>query len=174
MGLIESKGAEFDIAGRISENWSLIGSYSHDDARILQGNGISDNCGGGVLCTNFGTFVNESGNRLQDVPLNAGSIWVKYDAGGDFRGLSLGGGIVVVGERQGDNQSDFQLPAYARVDTMIMYRLQPGVLPWVKNLTAQLNVKNLLNTTYYQNSSTNLNIFPGAPRTFLASLRAEF
>ena len=50
---MESKGAEFDIAGRINENWSLIGSYSHDDARILQGNGISDDCGGGILCTNL-------------------------------------------------------------------------------------------------------------------------
>ena len=175
VGLIESKGAEFDIAGRINENWSLIGSYSHDDARILQGNGISDNCGDGILCTNYGTFVNESGNRLQNVPLNSGSIWVKYDALGDFRGLSLGGGVVIVGQRQGDNQNDFQLSPYARVDTMIMYRLQPGVLPsWVKNLTAQLNVKNLFNTPYYQSSSTNLNIFPGAPRTFLVSLRAEF
>jgi iron complex outermembrane recepter protein len=175
VGLIESKGAEFDIAGRINENWSLIGSYSHDDARILQGNGISDNCGDGVLCTNYGTFVNESGNRLQNVPLNAGSIWVKYDALGDFRGLSLGGGVYVFGERQGDNQNDFQLPAYARIDAMILYSLQPGVLPsWVKKLTAQLNVKNLLNTGYYLNSSTNLNIFPGAPRTIIASLRAEF
>ncbi len=119
--------------------------------------------------------MNESGNRLQNVPLNSGSIWVKYDALGDFRGLSLGGGVVVIGQRQGDNQNDFQLSSYARVDTMIMYRLQPGVLlSWVKNLTAQLNVKNLFNTPYYQSSSTNLNIFPGAPRTFLVSLRAEF
>jgi len=168
VGEIESKGAEFDIAGRINENWSLIGSYSHDDARILQGN-----CGNGTtFCT---TTTSEAGNRLQDVPFNAGSIWVKYDALGDFRGLSLGGGVVVVGQRQGDNQNDFQLPAYARVDTMLLYSLQPGVLPsWIKKLTAQLNVKNLFNVQYYQNSSTNVNIFPGAPRTFLASLRAEF
>jgi iron complex outermembrane recepter protein len=100
---------------------------------------------------------------------------VKYDALGDFRGLSLGGGVVVVGQREGDNQNDFQLPAYARVDTMILYSLQPDVLPpWAKKLTFQLNVKNLFNVQYYQNSSTNLNIFPGAPRTFVASLRAEF
>jgi iron complex outermembrane recepter protein len=174
-GLIESKGAEFDIAGRIDENWSLIGSYAFDDARILQGNGISDVCSPGILNSNIcSTLVNESGNRLQDVPFNSGSIWVKYDASGDFRGLSLGGGVVVVGERQGDNQNDFQLSPYARVDTMILYRLQPSALPWIKNLTAQLNVRNLFNTAYYQNSSTNLNIFPGAPRTFIASLRAEF
>jgi iron complex outermembrane recepter protein len=168
VGEIESKGAEFDIAGRINENWSLIGSYSHDDARILKGN-----CGNGTtFCT---TTTSEAGNRLQNVPYNAGSIWVKYDALGDLRGLSLGGGVVVVGQREGDNQNDFQLSQYARVDTMIMYSLQPGVLPpWAKKLTFQLNVKNLFNVQYYQNSSTNLNIFPGAPRTFIASLRVEF
>ena len=62
-------------------------------------------------------------------------------------GLSLGGGVVVVGERQGDNANDFQLPAYARVDAAVIYRFQPGAFPWVQNLTAQLNVKNLFNTT---------------------------
>ncbi|HTV32635.1 MAG TPA: TonB-dependent receptor [Methylocella sp.] len=174
VGLIESKGAEFDISGRINTNWSLITSYAFDDARILSGTAIGDNCGGGVLCANYGTTVDESGNRLQDVPLHSGSIWVKYDASGDFQGLSLGGGVVAVGRRQGDNQNDFQLSPYARVDAMILYHLQPSLLPWIKNLTAQLNIKNLFNTAYYQSSSTNLNIFPGAPRTFLVSLRAEF
>ena len=122
-----------------------------------------------------GVQVDESGNRLQNVPYDAASIWVKYDASGDFRGVSAGGGVVYVGERQGDNVNSFQLPAYTVVNTMIMYRLQPAMLPsWLKNATIQLNVKNLLNTTYYTNSYDRFSIYPGAPRTFLASLRAEF
>jgi iron complex outermembrane receptor protein len=120
------------------------------------------------------TIVNESGNRLQDVPLNAGSFWAKYDADGRWQGLSLGAGVVAVGERQGDNENSFQLPAYARIDTMVQYRFRPPPETQVKNMTLQFNVKNLLDTTYYQNSSSRLNIFPGAPRTFLASIRAEF
>ena len=135
----------------------LIGSYSYDEARFTQ------------------SFVGNQGNRLQNVPLNAGSIWVKYDALGDFRGWSLGAGLNIVGERQGDNANDFQLPAYTLVNTMVMYRLQPNVLPsWVKNATVQLNVKNLFNTIYYTNSLDRFSIYPGAPRTFLVSLRAEF
>jgi iron complex outermembrane receptor protein len=165
IGLVESKGAEFDIAGRIDENWSLIGSYAFDSAHILNGQGY----------TVTGVQVDESGNRLQNVPYDAASIWVKYDASGDFRGVSAGGGVVYVGERQGDNVNSFQLPAYTVVNTMIMYRLQPAMLPsWLKNATIQLNVKNLLNTTYYTNSYDRFSIYPGAPRTFLASLRAEF
>jgi iron complex outermembrane receptor protein len=161
IGEIESKGVEFDIAGRIDENWSVIGSCSHDDARIAQDS------------TAAGGFGN-TGHRLANVPLNAGNLWVKYDAGGAWTGLSLGGGFNYVGSRLGDNANTFVLPAYTVVNAMIMYRFQPAFAPWVKNLTFQLNVRNLLDTTYYLNSFDRFSIAPGAPRTFLASVRAEF
>ncbi|HMF06931.1 MAG TPA: TonB-dependent receptor [Methylocella sp.] len=92
IGLVESKGADFDIAGRIDENWSPIGSCSFDDARFTK------------------DVTGQQGNRLQNVPFNQGSIWVKLDAGGDFRGWSLGGGIQSVGDRQGDNATAFSFP----------------------------------------------------------------
>ena len=120
------------------------------------------------------TVIDESGNRLQNVPLDSGSIWAKYDADGLWRGLSLGAGVVAVGERQGDNQNSFVLPAYARVDSMVQYRFTPPPDWHMKLMTLQLNVKNLFDTAYYQNSSSRLNVFPGAPRTFLLSARAEF
>lgn len=165
IGLVESKGAEFDISGRINDNWSLIGSYAFDSAHIVRGQGF----------TVTGDQVDESGNRLQNVPYDAASLWVKYDALGDLKGLSAGGGVVFVGERQGDNVNSFQLPAYTRFDTMILYHLQqPAEMPWMKNLTAQLNIKNLFDTTYYKNSLDRFSIYPGTPRTFLVSLRAEF
>ncbi len=165
IGLAESRGVELDIAGRINDNWSLTASYAYDEARIRNGSAPNDFTGAAMSL---------NGNVLQDVPRHSGSLWLKYDASGELKGLTLGGGVVAVGERQGDNQNDFQLPAYARIDALIAYRLRPGTVPGVKNLTFQLNVKNLANTTYYQNSSTYYNIFPGAPRTFLASVRAEF
>jgi iron complex outermembrane receptor protein len=161
VGLVESKGVEFDVAGRINENWSVIGSYSHDDARITRDSTASGGSG-------------NTGNRLASVPLNAANLWVKYDAEGPFTGLSLGGGFNFVGSRLGDNANTFVLPAYTVVNAMIMYRFQPSFAPWLKNLTAQLNVRNLLDTTYYTNSFDRFSIYPGAPRTFLASVRAEF
>jgi iron complex outermembrane receptor protein len=161
LGEIESKGIEFDLAGRIDENWSVIASYSHDDARITQDNDA------------LGTGRN-TGHRLANVPLQAANLWVKYDAGAAWTGLSLGGGFNYVASRLGDNANTFVLPAYTVVNAMIMYRFQPAFAPWVKNLTVQLNIKNLLDSTYYTNSFDRFSIVPGAPRTFLASLRAEF
>ncbi len=161
IGLVESKGAELDIAGRIDDNWSLIGNYAHTDARIIKDSAATGGLG-------------NTGNRLASVPLESGNLWVKYDATGDLFGLSLGAWLNVVGERPGDNANTFRLPAYTLVNAMVMYRFQPAFAPWVKNLTAQLNVRNLLDTTYYLSSSDRFSIVPGEPRAFLASLRAEF
>jgi iron complex outermembrane receptor protein len=157
VGMIESKGFELDIAGRIDDNWSLIGSYSHDTVRITKDADVAN-----------------IGRRLVNAPIDSGNIWVKYDADGDFRGLALGGGLNVVGERQGDNANTFQLPAYANANVMIAYSFQPPALPWTKNVTVQLNVKNLFDSVYYVNSQNAGIIMPAAPRTFLASIRAEF
>ncbi|WP_283469839.1 TonB-dependent siderophore receptor [Methylosinus trichosporium] len=157
VGEIESNGFEVDIAGRIDDNWSLIGNYSHDTVRITKDANVAN-----------------IGRRLINAPIDSGNIWVKYDADGEFKGLSLGGGLNVVGERQGDNANTFQLPAYASANAMIAYSFQPPELPWTKNVTVQLNVKNLFDSVYYVNSQSRGIIMPGAPRTFLASIRAEF
>ncbi|MBY6241493.1 TonB-dependent receptor [Methylosinus sp. Sm6] len=157
IGMIESKGFEIDVAGRIDDNWSVIGNFSHDTVRITQD-----------------AALNNVGRRLVNAPIDSGSLWLKYEADGDFQGLGLGGGVTVVGERQGDNANTFLLPTYAIVNTMIAYRFQLPEAPWVKNVTAQLNVRNLLDSTYYVNSADRSTIMPGTPRTFLASLRLEF
>jgi iron complex outermembrane receptor protein len=159
IGEAESKGFEFDLGGRIDESWSVIATYSHDNAHITKDSDSSGTSG-------------NSGNRLANVPRDAGSLWAKYDALGDLRGLSLGAGVVAVGERQGNDANDFQLPAYARVDVFGIYRLPlPG-----PQLSLQLNVKNLFDARYFESSAAfdNYTNLPGAPRTFLVSLRAEF
>jgi iron complex outermembrane recepter protein len=172
VGLVRSEGVEFDLTGRIDDNWSVIANYAYDDARI-----VSDVNGPPQLSFNGAQIVNsfgQLGNRLQNAPLHSGSLWVKYDASGSFNGLSLGGGVTAVGQRQGDNNSSFQLPAYSRVDTLMSYQLPHYLTPWAKLVTLQFNVKNLLNTKYYLNSLDRFSITPGAPRNFMLSLRAEF
>ncbi|MBV9566280.1 MAG: TonB-dependent siderophore receptor [Bradyrhizobium sp.] len=173
VGQVESKGVELDVTGRINDHWSIIASYAYDDARIVKGQGpsVQDIVNGTLFPP--ANVVDESGNRLQDVPYNSGAIWAKYDADGRWRGLSLGAGVVAVGDRQGDNENSFILPAYARVDAMIQYQFKPPPETMFRRVTLQLNVKNVFDTVYYQNSSSRLDVFPGVPRTFLASIRGE-
>jgi len=98
---------------------------------------------------------------------------VKYTGQAELRGLSLGAGVVAVDERPGDNGNTFVVPGYATVELFGAYKLPlPASYP---ALTIQLNVKNLLDTQYYEGSTYGrLVVYPGAPRAFLVSLRAEF
>jgi iron complex outermembrane receptor protein len=162
LGEAESNGFEMDVAGRIDDNWSLIANYSYTKAIVTKDN---DAKGG----------PRNTGNRLQNVPLHSGNIWLKYEADGALRGLSVAGGVNAVGEREGDLGNTFELPAYALLNAMASYSIEPSFAPWVKRLTAQVNVNNILDTTHYIGANNgNLSILPGAPRSFLVSLRAEF
>jgi iron complex outermembrane receptor protein len=61
-----------------------------------------------------------------------------------------------------------QIPAFAVVNLMAAYPFNVGKTKW----TAQVNLDNLFNSSYY--SSINpYQAMPGAPVSFMASLRAE-
>jgi iron complex outermembrane recepter protein len=56
------------------------------------------------------------------------------------------------------------------VDALAAYTWKLGPT-W---LTAQINVENLLDKEYFKNVVSSSEIHPGAPRTFLGSLRIEY
>ena len=164
VGKVRSRGVEFDLTGRVNENWSLIANYSHDDVRVAKG----------VLTPNFATELTTeqaiTGNVMPSSPRNYGNLWVKYDADGALKGLSLGAGVTAVGSALGDNANSFVLPSYALLNGMVSYTMRINGY----RVTAQFNVKNLTNTTYYASSLDRNTIAPGQPRTFLGALRFEF
>ncbi len=151
VGEARSRGVEFDVSGRITDNLSLIGSYSYTDTKITK--------------DNRGT----QGNQLANVPKHGGSLWGKYDfTQGMLKGFNLGTGIYLVGQREGDNANSFELPGYARWDAATGYKWKVGKT----ELSVQLNVNNLLDKTYYDASPAGAtNIYPGIPRTFLGSIK---
>jgi iron complex outermembrane receptor protein len=175
LGEVRSRGVELDVTGQLNRNWSVVGTYDHDDALVVKGANVSS------------FSLAAPGNRLESVPANAGNVWLKYDFLRRLNGLSLGAGLAAVGQRQGDNANDFQLPGYARFDGMIGYHFTPEFLPRARNLTLQVNVRNLFDKTYYE-SSTGFGTYspdpainsritlitPGAPRNFLVAMRVEF
>lgn len=156
IGEARSRGVEMDVTGRIDRNWSVIGNLTYDQAEITK-----DNNG-------------NQGKILPGVPLHSGSLWVKYDTGSAVKGFSFGAGVFLRGQRQGDTRNTFQLPGYGRVDALLAYRFKGF---GAKLSTAQLNVQNLFDKTYFDHGGSNgsrLNSYYGEPRTIMGSLRLEY
>lgn len=158
-GEAESRGLEFDVSGEILPGWRIIGAYSYlPFAKIT--NDVDATGGPG-----------NTGKRLVLDPRNFGSLWNTYEfQSSGLQGLKLGAGVTAVGQRQGDTANTYQLPGYATVNLMASYSLS------VKSakLTAQLNVDNLLDKYYFAASNDGNQIFFGAPRTFMGSIRVEY
>jgi iron complex outermembrane recepter protein len=151
-GEARSQGIEFDLSGEITPGWSIITSYAYTDTEITQDNSGSE------------------GFRLHDVPEHSGSLWTRYRfLQGSLQGLSLGAGVFAASERT-DFDNSFEVPGYARVDALAAYTWKLGPT----RLTAQLNIKNLLDKEYFKNVVSSNEIQPGAPRSFIGSLRIEF
>ncbi|MCK9609229.1 MAG: TonB-dependent receptor [Methylomonas sp.] len=153
-GEARSRGIEVDVSGQVTDGLSLIASYAYTDAVITK-----DNRG-------------NQGHKLWNVPNNSGSLWAKYSVQESFlRGLNFGAGAYIVGEREGNNANDWQMPGYVRVDALIGYAWNVGQ----SKVTTQLNVNNLLDKTIYETSAFNGYLTqPGAPRNFMGSIRVEF
>ena len=166
IGLVRSQGVELDILGKLTNEWSVIASYAHIDARVVQ-----DLPGPGSLL----------GNSLNSYAPDSGSLWLTYAFPTDslLPGWTAGGGVYAASNRWGDDANTFILPAYARLDGFAKYQFVAGGAKW----SAQINLKNIANTRYYESNDTFFNnsgasarfgVFPGAPRAVTASLRVEF
>ncbi|MFM2042910.1 MAG: hypothetical protein RLY86_1486 [Pseudomonadota bacterium] len=160
IGESRSRGLELDATGRILPGLDLIASYAYTDGEVTRdASGIQ-------------------GKALVNVPEHAASLAFRYEFQPDhaLAGLFIGGGVYAVGDRFGDTRNTFTLPGYVRLDGLAGYRWSIGET----TMTAQVNVKNLTDERYFESADPNSNVgprlgvYPGAPREFLASLRAEF
>jgi iron complex outermembrane recepter protein len=144
-----SRGFEIDIVGEILPGWKIIGGYAYTDAQITQDNDLP------------------VGNRINNVPKNAFSLWNTYEIQqGNLQGLGFGLGLFYIGEREGDLNNTFSLPSYLRTDAALFYRRD--------NFRAALNVQNLFDTEYFQLAENRLRVFYGAPRTVKFTLGWQF
>jgi len=144
-----TRGFEFEAAGSITDQISIIGGYSYLDAeftRSLEGN---------------------EGNTPHSVPKHKFSTFGQYAFPGDLEGWSAGIGFIHVGERQGDNDNSFELPTYERVDLNIAYERGP--------FDFQARVENVFDEDYIVGSNGRTDTFPqGAPRFFTLSVGYDF
>lgn len=151
-GKARSRGLEIDVTGRLSDHWSMIGSYGYTDARV----------------TEDPTYA---GKQLQNVAMNTASLFLVYDFGTMLPGqLRLGGGARYVGDRPGDALNTFVLPSYVVADIFATYETKHQTLPVIY----QLNVKNLFDTVYYTSAQNNLGVAIGDARRVSLSATVKF
>jgi iron complex outermembrane receptor protein len=163
IGEVRSQGPELDIQGELLPGWNLIATYANQDVRVTKSNN------------------GDVGNRLQFVPRNVGSVWTTYEVQqGPLDGFKIGGGVNMQdGVVNADNT--FKSPGYALVGLMTGYSFKAGK----SRITAQLNVNNLLDKTYFTNAtpygptdvaplgSLALGTF-STPRTFMGSINIQY
>lgn len=143
-----SKGVELGISGNLSRDWSVMGGYAYQDAKITQ--------------TQSPTI--RAGATLSQVPSHTFSLWNQYDFNPAW-GAAVG--ILYRSSIFASLANTVTLPAFTRLDGAVYYGLN-------KNLKLQVNVENLFDKKYYAAANSNDNITPGAPRAIKLALHATF
>ncbi|HRJ63055.1 TonB-dependent receptor [Brevundimonas sp. UBA2416] len=145
VGETRTGGVELALTGRVRSNWQISGGYSWLDAR-LQGN---------------------DSVRLAQTPKQQFSVWNRYDVS---RRLGFGLGVIHQSSQFAairTSATTTRLPAFTRVDAAVYYRVSDTV-------QLQLNIENLLDTTYFSDAHNNFNISTGAPLNARLTLTSRF
>ena len=163
IGEARTRGVEFNLVGQISPAWQVIGGLAYMPYAQITRDSESDGEGG--LTPGY------TGYRLFLAPRLQGSVWLAYEPQvGAWRGWRLGGGVVGMSQRYGDLDNSYVLPGYAVVNLMASYAWTFGT----QRLTAQVNLDNLFDRTYFTGSNSGGMIAVGAPRSVKASLQWAF
>lgn len=121
---VKTRGWEAEISGQLAPGWQVQAGYSHSIAR-------------------------QNGQRVSTLtPANQFSLYTSYRASGDLAGLTIGGGARWQDKTWGDvglaagGNVVHTVQDYWVLDAMARYEFS-------KQLSATLNVKNLLDKKYY-------------------------
>jgi catecholate siderophore receptor len=150
-GETRTRGAEVEISGYVTETWEVFGGYALTDSEILF---AGDDASGLALV----------GNSVESVPLHSVSLWNKYQINKAW-GVALG--VIHQSSWFAEANNDVTVPGYTRFDGAVYVDLDD-------NWSAQLNVENLLDNTYWVSSHNNDNISYGAPRSAYVTIRAAY
>jgi len=147
-GKIKSEGFEADLSGNLNEHLSVHANYSLTRTRFTEHNSYQ-------------------GNSFRSTPSQSGTLWSKYQLPAIFDNnqFAVGGGLIFVGRRQGDDANSFELPGYIRSDLFVSYKL--------KQLSLQLNIENILDKRYVSTSIYDDTVVQGNRRLIRASASVE-
>ncbi|MGE8496942.1 MAG: TonB-dependent siderophore receptor [Pseudomonas sp.] len=142
----KTRGFEFEVSGELAADWQASASFSRNIVQDSQGKKLNTN-----------------------VAQNTAKVFTTYTLRSIGNGLTVGGGInwqsEIYSEGLGPTRNQrFAQDDYALVDVMARY-------PLTQQLTATLNLNNLLDEEYYTTTSSS---YFGTPRNASLGLRMEF
>jgi catecholate siderophore receptor len=146
-GAQRSRGIELGLERSITSRWLISGGYALQKAEITTT-----------------TAAAPKGREVPLVPRHSFSLWNRYDVTKQF---GLGLGVIARSKSYATISNTVKLPAYARVDGALYYKLRKGV-------EAQVNLENILGAHYFPTANADNNIAPGAPRTVKATVGYRF
>lgn len=158
-GELQSRGLDADLSGQLTRNWRVNASLSYIDATVKRDNTL------------------EVGSRLLNIPKINGSLLLMHEWGNlANQQFGLGGGFTYSGKRLGQARTRldasagtpvFELPAYTVAKIAGYWRYSP-------TLRFSLDIDNVFDKTYYNNSFQQTWVTAGAPRTLMLGVQAKF
>jgi catecholate siderophore receptor len=158
-GKRHTAGVEFDITGRITQQWEIYGSYAWIPKAKVDKAAACPPAPAACLQSQPGERV---GERPGLIPKHSGTIWNTYQLTPQWR---IGAGINFR-SKQKPVQSDIEAPGYATVDLLAEYRFND-------TYTIKANLNNVANK-YYADSLYRGHYIPGAGRVLQVNMTARF
>jgi len=146
-----SHGVEVDLSAQLTQQLQILANYSWMNGKITQ-------------------HADLQGKNFRSTPTHSGTVWGKYQLPFDpfnvSGKLSMGGGLVFVGKRWGDDTNSFQVAGYIRPDIFLHYQLPA--------FDFRVNIENLLNKRYVSTSVFNDTVTQGNRRLIQSSVSFHF
>jgi iron complex outermembrane receptor protein len=137
-GTVRGRGFELDVNGQVWDSLQIVANYSYMDTRFIQ-------------------HPVWQGHGFRSSPKQSGTLWGIHSL--PITGLKIGGGLVFVDRRWGDDANSFTVPGYVRADVVAHYQLAP--------FDFRFKVENLLDKRYVSSSVYDDTVIQGNRRTVL-------
>ncbi|MHA6719676.1 TonB-dependent receptor [Sphingomonas sp. RS6] len=158
-------GIALGAVGQITPAWSITANYTYLDSKVIRS--IARN-------SPAGTIDYAAGQRLPNTPDHSGSIFTTYRL--PF-GLTLGYGVTYQGEMAFNNSSlNTTTNVVSEVATSDDFWVHNAFLTYdiTRNVSAQLNVKNVTDSEYYTRIRNNGWATPGESRSAVLTLNVRY
>ncbi|MES0808392.1 TonB-dependent siderophore receptor [Roseibium sp. SCPC15] len=152
-GEIRSQGFEVEGHAQISDNFSLVGSYTYVNAEITNDEDAS-----------------KIGLTVDRLPEHLANLWGRYEfTEGRLNGLGLGLGVRYIGPST-DRTNEIEVPSTTLLDAMASYDFG-AVSNTLEGVKLQVNASNLLDKRYTASCASQYACWYGPGRTVTAKLK---